>query len=516
MKIGTKLKLLLFFLLLSLITTSVLSFWMANKFTDQISDLGEVQFPGSTNMILTDMMHDGIRANVFSAILAAKEKNPEELKAVKEETVEFANNIRLHMAELQKINLRAETKNAILPALPKVEAYVKSAGEIVDIALSGDEIGAREALPKFSLTFDELEKELAHLGELIENDAKNSTANGAVIKRLGLIINFISLGLGIVLLIFFRLVTNEQQNQIEIIANSLSEESKKLKLTSQEISTSSETLSKSTTAQSSASQESSSALAEISSTALLTQDNAKKLTHNSNESYSAANEGQQRMIQMLEAMNKINESNASVMKKVEEGNTRISEIISVINAIESKTKVINDIVFQTKLLSFNASVEAARAGEAGKGFAVVAEEVGNLATMSGNAALEISEMLTNSIQTVNTILSTNKTNIEIELHEGKFKVNTGIEIAQECGQSLQSIVSQAQVTNELIKEISTAIEEQTIGITEISEAMNQLEQLSQDNLSISNVNLKSSTQLHQQVEKLEHAVDLLNSMLTQS
>ena len=61
-----------------------------------------------------------------------------------------------------------------------------------------------------------------------------------------------------------------------------------------------------------------------------------------------------------------------------ESNKEIQEIVKVIAEIGNKTKVINDIVFQTKLLSFNASVEAARAGENGKGFAVVAEEVGKL------------------------------------------------------------------------------------------------------------------------------------------
>jgi methyl-accepting chemotaxis protein len=78
------------------------------------------------------------------------------------------------------------------------------------------------------------------------------------------------------------------------------------------------------------------------------------------------------------------------MNQINYSNEQMSEIVKVIQEIETKTKVINDIVFQTKLLSFNASVEAARAGEQGKGFAVVAEEVGNLAQMSGNAAKEIS------------------------------------------------------------------------------------------------------------------------------
>ena len=81
------------------------------------------------------------------------------------------------------------------------------------------------------------------------------------------------------------------------------------------------------------------------------------------------------------------------------------EILGYIKSIEEKTKVINDIVFQTKLLSFNASVEAARAGEQGKGFAVVAEEVGNLATMSGTSAEEISKLLESSISHIESIPS---------------------------------------------------------------------------------------------------------------
>jgi methyl-accepting chemotaxis protein len=85
-------------------------------------------------------------------------------------------------------------------------------------------------------------------------------------------------------------------------------------------------------------------------------------------------------------------------------NDEISSIVKVIAEIGDKTKVINDIVFQTKLLSFNASVEAARAGEQGKGFAVVAEEVGNLATMSGKAAEEISSMLGDSMGKVELIV----------------------------------------------------------------------------------------------------------------
>ncbi|MHA0111674.1 methyl-accepting chemotaxis protein, partial [Klebsiella pneumoniae] len=80
----------------------------------------------------------------------------------------------------------------------------------------------------------------------------------------------------------------------------------------------------------------------------------------------------------------------------EDANSQLQSISNIIGEISAKTNIINDIVFKTQLLSFNASIEAARAGQHGRGFAVVAEEVGNLAQMSGNAAKEIRALLEDS------------------------------------------------------------------------------------------------------------------------
>ncbi len=104
--------------------------------------------------------------------------------------------------------------------------------------------------------------------------------------------------------------------------------------------------------------------------------------------------------QLHEAMNTMKTSNAEV-----------KELVGIINGISERTKVIDEIVFQTKLLSFNASVEAERAGEHGRGFAVVAQEVGNLAQMSGKAAQEISSILKQSIEKSVSVTSNNEKNV---------------------------------------------------------------------------------------------------------
>lgn len=121
-----------------------------------------------------------------------------------------------------------------------------------------------------------------------------------------------------------------------------------------------------------------------------------------------AHDGKTATEEMINAIQMIREAANKISNQTAQSNAEIQEIISIFNEISTKTNVINDIVFQTKLLSFNASVEAARAGEQGKGFAVVAEEVGKLAEMSGNSSKEISELLARSSHKVEAIISKNK------------------------------------------------------------------------------------------------------------
>ena len=175
--------------------------------------------------------------------------------------------------------------------------------------------------------------------------------------------------------------------------------------------------------------------------------------------------------------------------------------------------MINDIVFQTKLLSFNASVEAARAGENGKGFAVVAEEVGNLARVSGEAATEISGMLDTSIQTVERIVHDTKVKVDKLLTEGKTKVEYGSAVARNCGEILEEIVTNVKVTSDMALEISNASVEQSQGISEITKAMGQLDVVTQDNSHTSQELSNVADNLNNNAVELEKVVsDLLKTV----
>jgi methyl-accepting chemotaxis protein len=217
--------------------------------------------------------------------------------------------------------------------------------------------------------------------------------------------------------------------------------------------------------------------------------------------------------QMIQSIGEIRMSNQAILQQIEASNTEIGQIVKLIQEIGSKTRVINDIVFQTKLLSFNASVEAARAGEHGKGFAVVAEEVGNLAQMSGNAAKEISSMLENGIQSVERIVRETQSRVGDLIRQGEQKIESGSEVATQCGQALQEILAQVEEVTRMAQEISTASQEQAQGVHELTQAMNQLDQATQQNSQTSQNAAGSATKLSQQSEELRRAIGDLERVL---
>lgn len=236
----------------------------------------------------------------------------------------------------------------------------------------------------------------------------------------------------------------------------------------------SEQLSASSQQQASAIQETASSTEEITSMIARTADNANSAKEITNNCLTSADSGKSSVESMTKAIHEISASNQEISVQVEKSNQDLKNIVSLIEEIGSKTKVINDIVFQTKLLSFNASVEAARAGDAGKGFSVVAEEVGNLATMSGKAAEEISHLLEDSIRKVSDVAESTQTKVTAVVSNGKQKINYGIQIAEKCQASLNDILTNSHQSLERVTEIDSASSQQTTGIDEIRRAIHEL------------------------------------------
>lgn len=321
--------------------------------------------------------------------------------------------------------------------------------------------------------------------------------------------NFIMLAIFLVLILIASAllaiyILSQLVAQFRSVGKTLDEASSQVSSASSQIASASEELS-----QAASLQETSSSIEEISSMINANTENARQSAQASGQSLENAEKGKAVVEQMIKAIDAISISNHSIMEQINESNKEMEDIVKVITEIGTKTKVINDIVFQTKLLSFNASVEAARAGEQGKGFAVVAEEVGNLAAMSGAAAIEISSMLDSSIQKVEGIVKNSKEKIGRLITDGKKNVETGTTVANNCGEVLNDIVLSVASVSKMVKEISSASQEQAQGVHEITKAVAQLDQVTQQNTANSAESSRAAGDLSNQAEMLSSLVQEL-------
>ena len=163
---------------------------------------------------------------------------------------------------------------------------------------------------------------------------------------------------------------------------------------------------------------------------------------------------------------KVIEKMLTAMNEIQRSNQKLQAIVRAINRIRKETLVIDEIVSETRLLSFNASIEAARAGEHGKGFSLIAEEVGNLAKISGNASLEIKKILNESTRQVGEVVEVNKSKVD----DGRIISRQCEEVFQETTDYLKRILSSVETINK-------ATRQQEAGITETNNYMSEMENI---------------------------------------
>lgn len=337
------------------------------------------------------------------------------------------------------------------------------------------------------------------------NESAQIARFSTILSIIIMVVSFIvSLSLG-------SLLAKSLTNQLTNVIDELNVSTPQLTESSSSMSSLSTELSSCATEQAAAVQETASSLEEISAMIRRNSDNAHNAKTSSTASLGSVQVGQVAVKNMLNAMEEIDQNNESFNAFMKKNNDELNNMVQVITNISEKTKVINDIVFQTKLLSFNASVEAARAGEQGKGFAVVAEEVGNLAQMSGNAANEIKGLLEESIVKVNKIVTTTKSQVELLVGEGKNKIQSGIEKARECDIALNEISVSVSSVEALVSEVAHASGEQSQGIEEVNKAMGQIDEVTNQNtIASQSVSTNAS-----QVMQLSGSIKAISEKLTQ-
>lgn len=184
------------------------------------------------------------------------------------------------------------------------------------------------------------------------------------------------------------------------------------------------------------------------------------------------------------------ESAASVAAK---GGDLVGQVVHTMEAIDSSSKRIADIIglidgiaFQTNILALNAAVEAARAGEQGRGFAVVAAEVRSLAGRSAEAAKEIKALINESVS----------------------NVNAGSTLVEQAGSTMDEIVVHVRRVADLMKETNIATNEQAAGISQVNQAIGQMDQVTQQNAALVEEAAAAAQSLEQQAKQLVDAVSV--------
>jgi len=236
-------------------------------------------------------------------------------------------------------------------------------------------------------------------------------------------------------------------------------------ISSEEIATGNMDLSSRTEQQAASLEETASSMEELTSTVQQNADNARQANTLASNASEVASKGGQVVGDVVHTMSSIKESSKKIV-----------DIIGVIDGI----------AFQTNILALNAAVEAARAGEQGRGFAVVATEVRNLAQRSANAAKEIKELISSSVE----------------------KVEVGSRLVDDAGRTMDEIVVSIKSVADIMAEITAASAEQRDGINQVSMAIGKMDEATQQNAALVEQAAAAASSMRDQANSLNNAVSI--------
>ncbi len=339
----------------------------------------------------------------------------------------------------------------------------------MDLRLANTEEARREAL---ALTlgaaggkFEEMREQINQLTDLNLAEARKSHADASASYRRTsyTLIAIIGLGLFVTFFMTWQLTIGITRPVSRVVAG-LKDGAEQVVSAASQVAATSQHLAEGTTEQASTLEETSSALEEMSAMTKQNADHAGQAKAMMAEAHTIVEKVDRHMRDMAEAVGEITRSSEETGKII---------------------KTIDEIAFQTNLLALNAAVEAARAGEAGAGFAVVADEVRNLAMRASEAANNTNSLIENTIKAVR------KGNELTGATQEAFKENA--EISRKIG--------------ELVDEIATASEEQSRGISQVNNAVAEMDKVTQATAANAEESAAAAEELNAQAEQMRVYVE---------
>lgn len=426
--------------------------------------------------------------------------------------------------EYDRLNLEQDPNEKKIEDLlySKWKIYIETSLKAFDLSLKSNKDLSNTKKEIESLVNDDVDSARLDLTDSLNRftnyqneDAKNKSETASKTAQLFLILISTIVSIGFVISLFFGILFARHMVQI------VNQTTRELMSGAQEILSSADgmksyscNLHEQIATQSSSVQQTMTACEEISHLINKTKESSEESLQKIDRSVQQSQIIEKQAEDVQTSFSTLKEAFTEITSEIEKSYSGVREISQMINDIKNKTQIVNEIVFQTKLLSFNASVEAARAGEAGKGFAVVAEEVGSLARVSGQAAVEINTLIDKSLLRVDEVFLDMQKKVSAQLDHGKEKLNSGLHQIQVCSQGIISMRDFVTDLKKIIEFNTLSTANEAHGITEISKAVNLMSVSAEKNTHTAQEMSNYASKFGELAQNLDLIVINLNTVVT--